>query len=323
MNIAIYGYGNLGKGTELAAKKAGMSVFGVFTRREPETVITYGSPVFPSDDILLHKDEIDVLIICGGSATDLPEMTPELARNFNVVDSFDNHHNIPTHFENVNKSALEGGHTALISCGWDPGMFSLARAYGTAILPESTAYTFWGKGVSQGHSDAVRRIEGVLDARQYTIPVDSALARVRNGENPDFTTREKHTRECFVVAAENADREYIEKAIKTMPDYFVDYDTRVHFITQEEMKRDHSGLPHGGTVICSGKTGTDNGNNSVMEYSLKLDSNPEFTSSVLVAFARAVKRNYDRGSYGCKTVLDITPADLSPLTHDELIAKYL
>lgn len=320
INIAILGYGNLGRGVECAAEQNGdVSLYGIFTRRNPSELKTLtGAKVFPVDSILKHKDKIDVLIICGGSATDLPVQTPEYAKYFNVIDSFDTHANIPKHFENVDKAAAGAKKTALISAGWDPGMFSLNRLYAQAILPCGADYTFWGKGVSQGHSDAIRRIDGVLDARQYTIPVENALERVRNGENPELSTREKHTRECFVVAKEGADKAKIENEIKTMPNYFADYNTTVHFITEEELKRDHSGIPHGGFVIRSGSTGIEKKNNHIIEYSLKLDSNPEFTASVLVAFARAINRLHSEGAYGCKTVFDIPPAYLSPKSGEEL-----
>lgn len=320
INIAILGYGNLGRGVECAAEQNGdVSLYGIFTRRNPDELKTLtGAKVFPVDSILKHKDKIDVLIICGGSATDLPVQTPEYAKYFNVIDSFDTHANIPKHFENVDKVASAAKKTALISAGWDPGMFSLNRLYAQAILPCGADYTFWGKGVSQGHSDAIRRIDGVLDARQYTIPVENALERVRNGENPELSTREKHTRECFVVAKEGADKAKIENEIKTMPNYFADYNTTVHFITEEELKRDHSGIPHGGFVIRSGSTGIEKKNNHIIEYSLKLDSNPEFTASVLVAFARAINRLHSEGAYGCKTVFDIPPAYLSPKSGEEL-----
>ncbi|MBR5472764.1 MAG: diaminopimelate dehydrogenase [Clostridia bacterium] len=320
MKIAIYGYGNLGKGVECAVNNAAdTELFGVFTRRPPETVQTLsGAKVYHIDDILNYKNNIDVVIICGGSATDLPTMTPSLAKNFNVIDSFDTHAKIPEHFANVDAVAKENNHTALISGGWDPGMFSINRLYASAILPDGKDYTFWGKGVSQGHSDAIRRIDGVKDARQYTVPIDDALDAVRSGNNPELTTREKHLRECFVVVEDGADKEHIENEIKTMPNYFADYDTIVHFITEEELKRDHSSLPHGGFVIRTGKTGINHENNHVIEYSLKLDSNPEFTASVLVAYARAINKLYARGDYGCKTVFDIAPCDLSPLSNEEL-----
>lgn len=326
IRIGIYGYGNLGKGVELAIRQnPDMKLVGVFSRRDPETVKirTEDVKVYRSDDLLSMKNEIDVLIICAGSATDLPKMTPELAENFNVIDSFDTHANIPVHFAEVDKKAEKSSHTALISCGWDPGLFSINRLYASSVLPQGENYTFWGKGVSQGHSDAIRRIEGVVDARQYTVPVEEALASVRRGENPELTTRQKHTRECFVVAEEGADLSRIENEIKTMPNYFADYDTTVHFISKEELYEKHSGLPHGGTVIRSGNTGLCAEHKHVIEYSLTLDSNPEFTGSVLVAYARAVKRLYDRGQYGCKTVFDIAPADLSPLSREELLAHML
>ena len=317
LNIGIYGYGNLGKGVEAAVSlNDDTKLVGVFTRRDPESVriATDGVGVYRTSDLDRFKNEIDVLIICGGSATDLPEMTPALAKDFNVIDSFDTHAKIPEHFDNVDAAAKAGDKIAMISGGWDPGLFSLARLYMNSVLPVGCDYTFWGRGVSQGHSDAIRRIKGVADARQYTVPVESAVEAVRNGEDPVLTTREKHTRECFVVAEEGADLAYIENAIKTMPNYFADYDTTVHFISAEEMARDHSALPHGGSVIRSGKTGFGQENTHVCEFSLKLDSNPEFTVSVLVAFARAIKKMYDRGDRGCKTVFDVAPADLSALS---------
>lgn len=325
INIGIVGYGNLGRGVESAIKQnSDLSLYGVFTRREPSSLKTLtGANVYHIDDILKHKGNIDVLILCGGSATDLPRQTPELAKNFNVVDSFDTHAKIPEHFENVDLSAKESGKIAIISVGWDPGMFSLNRLLGEAILPDGKDYTFWGKGVSQGHSDAIRRIDGVLDARQYTIPVESALSSVRNGENPELTTRGKHTRECFVVAEDGADKARIENEIKTMPNYFADYDTTVHFISKEELMRDHSGIPHGGFVIRCGKTGLDGENTHIIEYSLKLDSNPEFTSSVLVAYARAAQRMNSEGMCGCKTVFDVAPAYLSPNTAEDLRKRLL
>jgi len=326
MKIAIYGYGNLGKGVEKAIRQNDdMELFGVFTRRNPDSlkIMTEGVGVYSSDDIEKYKNEIDVLIICGGSAADLPEMTPALAKNFNVIDSFDTHADIPAHFARVDKSAKDGGKTAAISVGWDPGMFSLNRLYSNSILPEGKDYTFWGKGVSQGHSDAIRRIEGVLDARQYTCPVEEAMERVRNGENPELTTREKHTRLCYVVAEEGADLARIENEIKTMPKYFSDYDTTVNFISQEELDRDHKGIPHGGSVIRTGVTGINGENKHVIEYKLNLDSNPEFTASVLVAYARAVYKLNKKGETGCKTVFDIAPADLSPMSHEEMISHLL
>ena len=316
IRLGILGYGNLGRGIECAVKhNPDMKLAAVFTRRNPADVKirTEGAAVYSANDLAAHKDEIDVLILCGGSATDLPEQTPAAVKLFNVVDSFDTHARIPEHFENVDKAAKESGHIGIISCGWDPGMFSLARLYGNVILPEGKDYTFWGKGVSQGHSDAIRRIKGVVDARQYTIPVPAALEAVRSGECPELTTRQKHTRECFVVAEEGADLERIENEIKTMPNYFSDYDTTVHFISMEELKRDHAGLPHGGFVIRSGVSGWNNENKHTIEYSLKLDSNPEFTTQVLVAFARAAYRMNKDGVCGCKTVLDIPPILLSSM----------
>ena len=323
IRIGIYGYGHLGRGVELAIQQnPDLTAVGVFTRRAPETVKTLtGIPVYAAEDILAMQDKIDVVILCGGSATDLPTQTPDLAKYFNVVDSFDTHAKIPTHLANVDKAAKQGNKTALISAGWDPGMFSLARLYAGAVLSEGKDYTFWGKGVSQGHSDAVRRIEGVLDARQYTIPIDEALRRVRAGENPDLTTAEKHERVCYVVAKEGADTARIEKEIKEMPNYFADYNTTVHFISADEMKANHSGLPHGGRVIRSGVTG--NGTQQVIEYSLTLGSNPEFTASVLTACARAVYRLYQEGNYGCKTMLDVPPVYLSAESRENLIAALL
>ena len=321
MRIGIVGYGNLGRGVESAIRQnADMELVAVFTRRDPASVKikTAGVPVLPLEEAFKMKDQIDVMILCGGSAKDLPEQTPAFAKHFNVIDSFDTHARIPEHFANVDAAAREGGRVAIISVGWDPGLFSLNRMYAGAILPDGCDYTFWGKGVSQGHSDAIRRIEGVLDARQYTIPVDEALRAVRAGENPTLTTREKHTRECFVVAEEGADLARIEREIVTMPNYFADYDTTVHFISMEELKRDHSGIPHGGVVIRSGKTGWDGEHSHIIEYSLKLDSNPEFTSSVLVAYARAAVRLNAEGGCGGKTVLDIPPAYLSLKSSEEL-----
>ncbi len=325
MKLAIYGYGNIGKGVECAVlQNPDMELTGVFTRRDPDTVKTRtGVPVYSVDNILDHKDEIDVLIICGGSATDLPKMTPMLAENFNVVDSFDTHAKIPEHFANVNAAAKSGSHVALISGGWDPGMFSLNRLYASTILPNGKDYTFWGKGVSQGHSDAIRRIPGVKDARQYTVPIDAAVEAVRSGEMPELTTREKHLRECYVVAEEGSDKSKIEEAIKTMPNYFDEYDTTVNFITEEELKLNHSELPHGGMVIRSGKTGFDNEHTHTIEFKLTLDSNPEFTSNTLVALARAVNKKFNKGEFGCITIFDVAPADLSPLSGDELRAKML
>ena len=323
MKIAIAGYGNLGRGVELSiTQNSDLELFGVFTRRAPETVKTEtGAKVYSLDDILNYKDEIDVIIICGGSATDLPKQTPELAKHFNVVDSFDTHAKIPEHFKNVDESAKSAKKVAVISGGWDPGMFSLNRLYASCILPDGKDYTFWGKGVSQGHSDAIRRVDGVEDARQYTIPVPEALTAARSGENPELTTRQKHTRECFVVAKPGADCKKIEQEIKTMPNYFADYDTTVHFITKEELDRDHKGIPHGGFVIRSGKTAS--GSTHVIEYSLKLDSNPEFTSSVLVACARAAYRMNKEGITGAKTMFDIAPSYLSAKSGEELRKEML
>ncbi len=326
MKLGILGYGNLGRGVECAIKQnADAELAVVFTRRDPASVkiLTEGVPVVNVSEIEAYKDKVDVLIICGGSATDLPKMTPEYVKYFNVIDSFDTHARIPEHFANVDQAAKESGHTALISAGWDPGMFSLNRLYANCILPEGKDYTFWGKGVSQGHSDAIRRIDGVKDGKQYTIPVESALEAVRNGENPELTTRQKHLRECFVVAEEGADKARIEQEIKTMPNYFDEYDTTVHFITEEELKRDHAGIPHGGFVFRSGVTGWNKENKHVIEYSLKLDSNPEFTSSVIVAYARAIDRLHKEGANGCKTVFDIAPAYLSPLSGEEMRAHLL
>ncbi len=324
--IGILGYGNLGKGIECAIKQnEDMELVAVFTRRAPETVkiLTEGVKVYTIDDILGKKDDIDVLILCGGSATDLPTQTPEYAKYFNVVDSFDTHARIPEHFEAVDAAAKASNHIAMISCGWDPGMFSLNRLYGSAILPQGKDYTFWGKGVSQGHSDAIRRVEGVANAKQYTVPVESALEAVRSGVNPELSTREKHTRECYVVAKEGADLAKIEQDIKTMPNYFADYDTTVNFISEKELHEEHAGIPHGGFVIRSGKTGWNEENTHVIEYSLKLDSNPEFTASVIVAFARAVNRMKREGMSGCKTVFDVAPAYLSPLSGEQLRAHML
>jgi diaminopimelate dehydrogenase len=295
----------------------------VFTRRDPATVKTAGTPVYSAESILDFKDKIDVLILCGGSATDLPRMTHTLAEHFNVIDSYDTHATIPAHFARVNAAAEASGHVAMISGGWDPGLFSIARLYASSVLPEGKDYTFWGRGVSQGHSDAIRRIDGVLDARQYTVPVPAALDAVRSGMCPELTTRQKHTRECYVVAKEGADLARIESEIKNMPNYFADYDTTVNFITLDELRANHSALPHGGSVIRSGKTGLSGEHNHTVEFSLALDSNPEFTSSVLVACARAINRMYSRGMTGCKTIFDIAPADLSPLSPEELRAHML
>jgi len=321
MRIGIAGYGNLGRGVECAiTQNPDMELVAVFTRRPPESVKihTSGVTVAHIDDAIKYRDKIDVMIICGGSAKDLPVQTPYFAEYFNVIDSFDTHAKIPEHFSNVDAAAKRGGKIAIISVGWDPGMFSLNRMYAEAILPEGKDYTFWGKGVSQGHSDAIRRIDGVKNAKQYTIPIDEAIDAVRAGKNPELTTREKHLRECFVVAEEGADLNRIENEIKTMPNYFADYDTIVHFISEDELNRDHSGIPHGGMVIRSGKTGINRENNHIIEYKLKLDSNPEFTTSVLIAYARAAFRLSNEGISGCKTVLDIAPSYLSPKSPDEL-----
>ena len=324
MKIAIYGYGNLGRGVEAAMKyHTDCELVAVFTRRDPAAVKTAGTPVYSAESILDFKDKIDVLILCGGSATDLPRMTHTLAEHFNVIDSYDTHATIPAHFARVDEAAEKSGHIAMISGGWDPGLFSIARLYASSVLPEGKDYTFWGRGVSQGHSDAIRRIEGVLDARQYTVPVPEALDAVRSGSMPELTTRQKHTRECYVVAEEGADLARIESEIKNMPNYFADYDTTVTFITLDELRESHSALPHGGSVIRSGKTGLSGEHNHTVEFSLALDSNPEFTSSVLVACARAIDRMYRRGMTGCKTIFDIAPADLSPLSPEELRAHML
>ena len=325
MRIAIYGYGNLGRGVECATKyHDDAELVAIFTRRAPENVKTVlGAPVYSAERVLEFKDKIDVLILCGGSATDLPEMTPELAKHFNVIDSYDTHATIPKHFAAVDKAASESGHVALISAGWDPGLFSIARVYASSVLPCGKDYTFWGRGISQGHSDAIRRIDGVLDARQYTVPVPEAITAVRAGESPELTTRQKHLRECYVVLAEGADAERVEREIKNMPNYFADYDTTVNFITLDELRKNHSGMPHGGSVIRNGKTGFDGEHRHTVEFSLNLDSNPEFTASVLVAYARAVFRLAKKGDVGCKTVLDIAPAELSPMPREELYAHML
>ncbi len=324
--IGILGYGNLGRGTEIAVAAAqDMELAAVFTRRDPAsvTILTKGVPVVNVNEIQNWQDKIDVLVICGGSATDLPVQTPAYAEMFNVIDSFDTHAKIPEHFQNVDTAAKKSGHVAMISVGWDPGMFSLNRVYANAILPDGKDYTFWGKGVSQGHSDAVRRIKGVKNAKQYTIPIEKALDAVRNGEDPELSTREKHLRECFVVAEDGADKAAIEKEIKEMPNYFADYDTIVHFIDEDEFLRDHSGMAHGGFVFRSGKTGVNKENKHIIEYRITLDSNPEFTTSVLIAYARAVKRMYDEGQRGCKTVFDVPPAYLCTQSAEELRAHFL
>ena len=323
IKIGIYGYGNLGRGVESEIQKNNdMELVAIFTRRDPSTLKTNSdAPVISASEVNEWKDKIDVMILCGGSATDLPVQAPELAKSFNTVDSFDTHAKVPEQFANVDASASAGSHVSIISVGWDPGLFSLNRIYAECVLPEGNTYTFWGKGVSQGHSDAIRRIAGVKDARQYTIPVEESIEKVRNGENPELTTRQKHTRECFVVAEEGADLAQIEKEIKEMPNYFDEYDTTVHFISEEELKANHSKLPHGGFVIRSGETG--NGNKEIIEYSLKLDSNPEFSSSVLIAYARACYRLASEGRFGAKTVFDVPPSYLSALSDDEIRAKLL
>ena len=326
IRIGIYGYGNLGRGVEAAIRQnSDMELACVFTRRDPASVTlrSEGVPVYHIDRAAEMKDSIDVLILCGGSATDLPEQTPAMAKLFNVVDSFDTHAKIPEHFANVDAAAKEGGNVALISVGWDPGMFSLNRLYMNSVLPEGKDYTFWGKGVSQGHSDAIRRVEGVKDGKQYTVPVEEALEAVRSGSCPQLTTRQKHTRVCYVVAEDGADKAKIEREIKEMPNYFADYDTTVNFISEEELRRDHSGIPHGGFVIRSGKTGINKENTHVIEYSLKLDSNPEFTASVIVAYARAAYSLAGEGAVGCKTVFDIAPTYLSPMAHEDIIKNLL
>lgn len=326
MKIAVYGWGNLGRGVEAAARAADdVELVGIFTRRNPAEVVPSagGTPIYPAGELAAYREQIDVLIICGGSATDLPALTPELTRHFHVVDSFDTHAKIPEHFAKTDAAAKETGHLAMISAGWDPGLFSLARTYFTAILPHTEPYTFWGRGVSQGHSDAIRRIPGVQDARQYTVPVEEALESVRRGEAPALTTREKHRRECYVVLKEHADAAAVEREIVTMPNYFADYDTTVHFISQEELDRDHRGMPHGGSVLCAGRTGLEAQHQQVMEFALRLESNPEFTASVLVACARAVHRMAARGRTGAVTMLDAAPADLSPLSPEVLRGQLL
>ena len=326
IRIGIVGYGNLARGVECAIRQnPDMELAAVFTRRDPATVkiLTPDVPVLPLTETAAWKNRIDVMILCGGSATDLPVMTPAMARDFHVIDSFDTHANIPAHFAAVDKEAAESGHIAIISLGWDPGLFSVNRLYASAVLPEGKDYTFWGKGVSQGHSDAVRRLPGVLDARQYTIPVPEALEQVRSGAAPVLTTRQKHTRYCYVVAEEGADRQAIETAIKTMPNYFAEYDTIVEFITAEQMQREHTGLPHGGNVIRSGITGWNGENRQTIEYKLTLDSNPQFTASVLVACARAAIRMKDRGMTGCQTIFDIAPADLTAMSREDILAHML
>ncbi len=326
VRIGIYGYGNLGRGVECAIKKnSDMELVAVFTRRDPSNVsiLTQTAKVCKASDVLEWTDKIDVMILCGGSATDLPEQTPYLAKYFNVVDSFDTHARIPEHFANVDCAAKAADKVGIISVGWDPGMFSINRLYGNAILSDGADYTFWGKGVSQGHSDAIRRIEGVKDAKQYTIPVDAALEAVRSGSNPTLSTRQKHIRDCYVVLEEGADAATVEAEIKNMPNYFADYDTTVNFITEEELKANHGGIPHGGFVIRSGCTGWNNENKHIIEYSLKLDSNPEFTASVICAYARAAKRLFDEGSFGAKTVFDVAPAYIINMSGEEIRAHML
>lgn len=324
IKIAVLGYGNLGRGVELAVRNSkDLELVAVFSRRRPSEVKTCGAPVFSVDEILSHKGKFDVLVLCGGSATDLPTQTPEFAKEFNVVDSFDTHAKIPKHFAAVDAAAKKGGNVGVIAVGWDPGLFSLNRLFGESVLENGSSYTFWGKGVSQGHSDAIRRIKGVVDARQYTVPIDSALERVRTGENPNLTTREKHLRDCYVVAQDGADKARIEHEIKTMPNYFADYDTSVHFIDLETLKKEHGGIPHGGFVLRSGVSGEHGENKHLIEFSLKLDSNPEFTASVLVAYARSAYRLAQRGESGAFSVFDIAPALLSPKSADELRREIL
>ena len=325
IRIGIVGYGNIGRGVEQAIKRnEDMELAAVFTRRDPVSVkvATEGAKVVHMDDMLSMKGDVDVMVLCGGSATDLPVMGPEIAANFNTIDSFDTHANIPEYFANVDKAAKEGNNISIISVGWDPGMFSLNRLYAESILVQGSTYTFWGKGVSQGHSDAIRRIPGVKNAIQYTVPVDEAVDQVRSGSEPKLTTRDKHTRECYVVAQEGANKAEIENAIKTMPNYFDEYNTTVHFISEEELKRDHSKMPHGGFVIRTGETGEE-GNKHVIEYSLKLDSNPEFTASVLIAYARAAYRLNQKGENGARSVFDIAPALLSMKTPEQLRKEIL
>ena len=324
IKIAVLGYGNLGRGVELAARNSkDLELLAVFSRRKPSEVKTCGAPVFSADEILSHKGKFDVLVLCGGSATDLPTQTPEFAKDFNVVDSFDTHAKIPEHFAAVDAAAKKGGKVGIIAVGWDPGLFSLNRLFGESVLENGSSYTFWGKGVSQGHSDAIRRIEGVVDARQYTVPIESALERVRAGENPKLSTREKHLRECYVVVQDGVDKARIEREIKTMPNYFADYDTSVYFVSLETLKKEHGGIPHGGFVLRSGATGERGENKHLIEFSLKLDSNPEFTASVLVAYARAAYRLAKRGESGAFSVFDIAPALLSPKSADDLRREIL
>lgn len=325
MKIAIYGYGNVGKGVELATtQNKDVELFGIFTKRDPSSIKTItNAKVYSINDLMNYKNDIDVLIICSGSATELPVITPNMAEHFNVVDSFDTHAKIPEHFKNVNEKAKITNHTALISCGWDPGMFSLMRLYSRAILPNGKDYTFWGRGVSQGHSDAIRHIKGVIDARQYTVPKTDAVEKVKLGFNPDLSTRDKHFRECYVVVEETADKNDIEKQIKNMPNYFSDYDTVVHFISKDEMDKKHNKLPHGGQVLRSGHTGLVNEHKHLIEYNLTLDSNPEFTASALVAFARAVDKMHKRGEVGCFTVFDVRPGDIINMDGDDIRRELL
>lgn len=326
IRIGIVGYGNIGRGVECAVlQNPDMELKAVFTRRDPENVsiLTDTAQVCRVDDIIKWQGELDVVILCGGSATDLPVQTPEYAKYFNVIDTFDTHAKIPEHFANVDKSAKENGKLALISVGWDPGLFSIARLYSSSVLPQGQDYTFWGYGVSQGHSDAIRRVEGVKDAKQYTVPIEEAIDAVRNGENPTLTTAQKHIRECFVVLEDGADPVKVEETIKNMPNYFADYNTIVHFISEDELKEKHSEIPHGGVVLRSGVTGLNGEHQHVIEYKLKLDSNPEFTSSVVIAYARAVYRLSNEGQTGCKTVFDIAPSYLSALSDEELRATML
>lgn len=321
MKLGIFGYGNIGKGVELAARQnEDMEVVGIFTRRDKASVnSSLGTKVYSASELKDFKDRIDVLAVCGGSATELPTLTVELAKDFNVIDTFDTHANILEHFKNVDKAAKESGHVAMISCGWDPGMFSLNRLYASAILPNGKGYTFWGRGVSQGHSDALRRFEGVIDAKQYTVPVPSVVERIKNGETPELTVREKHTRECFVVVDENVDREKLEKEIKSMPHYFDEYDTTVTFLSMDEFKKNHNKMPHAGLVIRTGTTGENNQHKHTIAYNLTLDSNPEFTANVVVAFARAMQKERERGTRGCLTVFDIRPRDLTLCSYEELL----
>ena len=325
MKLGIYGYGNIGKGVELAClQNKDVELFGIFTRRDPNNIKSIlNTKIYSASDVTKYKNDIDVLAICGGSATELPTMTPELAKDFNVIDTFDTHAKIYEHFHNVDKAAKDSGHIALISCGWDPGMFSLNRLYATALLPNGKDYTFWGRGISQGHSDAIRRIKGVVDAKQYTVPIKSVVDRILNGEMPELTTRDKHKRECYVVIKDGADKIQIEKEIKEMPNYFDEYDTTVNFITLEEFKKNHSGMPHAGFVIRTGTTGKDNEHKHTISYNLTLDSNPEFTAMALIAFSRALYKEKGRGTTGCLTTLDIRPRDLYQGDFNDLLKHLL